>query len=251
MWGTKSEKLLWEKTDKFMKVQVWEKPDRRELRFGNPIMQSVFSRNHPNHLVLPYTRFMLLALLFSPEPTNVLHIGLGAGSIPKWLFRQYPNTQQTVIELSPSVIEAAYCYFELPQSSLVSVLNFDATRSFPVFKDQFDIIFMDAFDDDGVPSEICCTEFLQLMKSYLRPNGWLAGNTWTSSGDFKEQCDYWKSTFHQVFQVKANHKGNVILFGNKNESETDLKKMVELSKKMQKLHNMEYFKMLKEVCPVD
>ncbi|MEZ7974547.1 MAG: hypothetical protein QMC48_05945, partial [SAR324 cluster bacterium] len=55
--GTKQERLIWESEDSGVTVQVWEKEDRRELRFGNHIMQSVYSKIRPDHLVLPYSRF--------------------------------------------------------------------------------------------------------------------------------------------------------------------------------------------------
>ncbi|MDP7439848.1 MAG: hypothetical protein QGI53_10435, partial [SAR324 cluster bacterium] len=58
--GTNQEHLLWESKVSGLTVQVWEKDDRRELRFGNHIMQSVISKNRPDQLVLPYSRFMLL-----------------------------------------------------------------------------------------------------------------------------------------------------------------------------------------------
>ena len=110
----KTERLLWETEDSGLKVQVWEKHDRREMRFGNHIMQSVFSRTNANHLVLPYSRFMLLGLTFCPEPKSALHLGLGGGSIPRWLHLCFPSLQQTVIEQNASVIEAAQRYFEFP-----------------------------------------------------------------------------------------------------------------------------------------
>ena len=69
--------MIWENKNSVGTVQVWEKEDRRELRFGNHIMQSVFSTVKPDYLVLPYTRFMLLGLLFCTEPKTVLHPGLG------------------------------------------------------------------------------------------------------------------------------------------------------------------------------
>ena len=71
------------------------------------IMQSVFSRINANHLVLPYSRFTVLGLIFCPEPKSALHFGLGGGSIPRWLHIHFPELQQTVIEKNASVIEAA------------------------------------------------------------------------------------------------------------------------------------------------
>jgi spermidine synthase len=78
---SRPERLIWEKENSGVTVQVLEKEGRRELRFGNHIMQSVFSTVNPDYLVLPYTRFMLLGLLFCPEPKSVLHIGLGAAAL--------------------------------------------------------------------------------------------------------------------------------------------------------------------------
>jgi len=50
------ESLIWESKVSGVTVQVWEKEDRRELRFGNHIMQSVISKIRPDMLVLPYSR---------------------------------------------------------------------------------------------------------------------------------------------------------------------------------------------------
>jgi hypothetical protein len=41
------EKLLFEKEYNGVPVQVWEKLDRRELRFGNLIVQSAYSTLQP------------------------------------------------------------------------------------------------------------------------------------------------------------------------------------------------------------
>ena len=124
----KTERLLWENEDSGLKVQVWEKHDRREMRFGNHIMQSVFSRINANHLVLPYSRFMVLGLIFCPEPKSALHFGLGGGSIPRWLHRHFPDLQQIVIEKNSSVIEAAKRYFEFPVDKRMRVIHGDAEK---------------------------------------------------------------------------------------------------------------------------
>ena len=120
--------MIWENKNSGVTVQVWEKEDRRELRFGNHIMQSVFSTVNPDHLVLPYTRFMLLGLLFCQDPKSVLHIGLGGGSIVRWMYREFPRIQQTIIEINPAVIEAARRFFEFPLDKRLSVVQADATQ---------------------------------------------------------------------------------------------------------------------------
>ena len=157
----KTERLLWETEDSGLKVQVWEKHDRREMRFGNHIMQSVFSRINANHLVLPYSRFMVLGLIFCPEPKSALHLGLGGGSIPRWLHIHLPSLQQTVIEQNASVIEAAQSFFEFPVDKRISVIHGDAEKIITKLESKFDLIFLDAFGEYGAPEEVTNSLFLQ------------------------------------------------------------------------------------------
>ena len=143
--------MIWENENSGVTVQVLEKEGRRELRFGNHIMQSVFSTVNPDHLVLPYTRFMLLGLLFCPEPKSVLHIGLGGGSIVRWMYREFPTIQQTIIEINPAVIEAARRFFEFPLDKRLSVMQADATQIITKLKLKYDIIFQFKFCNN-----LCC-----------------------------------------------------------------------------------------------
>ena len=91
MFQSLPEKLLFEKEYKGVPVQVWEKLDRRELRFGNLIVQSAYSTLQPDCLLLRYTRQMLAAIALVPQLENVLHIGLGGGSVANFLFHHFPK----------------------------------------------------------------------------------------------------------------------------------------------------------------
>ena len=241
---------MWECEDSGVTVQVWEKPGRLELRFGNHIMQSVFSTVKPDYLVLPYTQFMLLGLLFCPEPKSVLHIGLGGGSIVRWMHREFPETKHTVIEKNSAVIEAARRFFELPQDNRLRLLKADVTEIIPTLTEKFDIILLDAYTDFGAPEEVKRVEFLQNLRGCLNSTGWLAGNTWTMTGDFLEQCEIWKSTFTQVLQARANLKGNVILLGSQISQLPDKKNYQETAKILNKRHRLDFQKMLRELQAV-
>ena len=242
--------MIWEKENSGVTVQVLEKEGRRELRFGNHIMQSVFSTVNPDYLVLPYTRFMLLGLLFCPEPKSVLHIGLGGGSIVRWMHREFPETNHTVIEKNSAVIEAARRFFELPQDNRLRLLKADVTEIIPTLTEKFDIILLDAYTDFGAPEEVKRVEFLRNLRGCLNSTGWLAGNTWTMTGDFLEQCEIWKSTFTQVLQARANLKGNVILLGSQISQLPDKKNYQETAKILNKRHRLDFQKMLRELQAV-
>ena len=248
--GIKQEKLLWENKVSGVTVQVWEKDDRRELRFGNHIMQSVILKKHPDQLVLPYSRFMLLGLLFCPAPKSVLHIGLGGGSIVRWMHGEFPDLKQTVIEVNSGVIEAAHRFFELPYDKRLRVLCADAAESVPTLKEKYDLIILDAFGDYGAPEELKGIDFLNKLRTCMNQQSWLVGNLWTVTGDFEEKRGLWKSTFQQVLEARANRKGNMILYGSKLPQLPEKKEFEDTAKKLQKLHGLEFRKMLGELHKV-
>jgi len=241
--GKKKEKLLWESKDSELTVQVWEIGDRRELRFGNKVLQSVFSVAQPQNLVLPYTRYMLLGLIFFPEPKSILHIGLGGGSIARWFHSEFPNIKQTIIEVNESVIEAAYRFFKFPRNNRIQVINGDATKLVQVISEKFDLIFLDAFNDFGAPEEVKGTDFLRSLCSCLNTSGLVVGNFWTLTGDFKEQCEKWRATFTSVHNARANKKGNEILFGSQKPIIKEESKFLQISNILEERHRIDFPKM--------
>ena len=241
--GKISERLLWESRENSFTVQVWEKDGLLKLRFGNKILQSVFSKIKPNHLVLEYTRLMLLSLLFCPHPKSVLHIGLGGGSLPRWLHQEFPDIQQVIIELSSGVIEAAYKFFEFPNDKRLRIINADASKIVPEMKEKFDLIFLDAFNDQGVSEEILGIDFIRNLSVCLNTSGWVVGNFWTVTGDFIEQCNQWKTTFSSVLNARANKKGNEILFGSQNSKNLEKLYFQQISKILENRYKIEFQKM--------
>ena len=242
--------MIWENKNSGVTVQVWEKEDRRELRFGNHIMQSVFSTVKPDYLVLPYTRFMLLGLLFCTEPKTVLHLGLGGGSLPRWLHKEFPHIQQTIIEQNSAVIDAARRFFEFPLDKRLSVMQADATQIITKLKLKYDLIFLDAYEEYGPPEEVTRTDFLQNLSNCLNTGGWLVGNLWTITGNFMERREQWKSTFTQLFQARANQKGNIILFASKIQQLREKQQFNETAKMLNKRHPLDFRKMLSELKTV-
>lgn len=243
----KKELLLWETKDSGLKVQVWEKKDRIEMRFGNHIMQSVFSLINENHLVLPYSRFMVLGLIFNPKPKSALHLGLGGGSIPRWLYLNFPDLKQTVIEKNASVIEAAQTFFKFPIDERISIINADAEKIITKLGSKFDLIFLDAFGEYGPSEEVTNNLFLQKLNCCLNPDGWLIGNLWTVTGDFIDRRSQWRSTFKNLLQARANDKGNIILYANQNSKELVMKNLKDISKKLQKIHQLDFQKMFSKL----
>ena len=239
----KKEHLLWESKGPDLTVQVWDKVNSRELRFGNKVIQSVFSKIKPRYLVLPYTRCMLLSLIFCPRPDSILHIGLGGGSIARWLHYEFSSVKQSIIEKNEDVVEAAYRFFEFPSDSRLQIFNADASKLLPKMSEKYDLIFLDAFNDFGAPKEVKQIDFLRSLYCRLKSSGLAVGNFWTLTGDFKEQCESWGSIFSTVYNLDANKKGNEILFGFKNYKIEEEIRYENISKILEKRHQIEFQKM--------
>jgi spermidine synthase len=161
-------------------VQVFEKGDRRELRFGNAIVQSAVALGAPDALLLEYTRAMLAGMLFFPQPEAVLHLGLGAGALPGFIHRHWPTVRQKTVEINPDVIESSYKYFDLPVSRRLAVTEADARDFLSECRDSFDLMFVDAFVAEGAAEGSEDPHFLAMQHHRLTPRGWAVHNAWGS-----------------------------------------------------------------------
>src|SRR5512147_2347829 len=88
-------------------VEVSERDGVRYLHLGSDTIQSAMRIARPDDLELSYTRCMLAFLLFVPMPLHVLMIGLGGGSLAKYVLSRMPLTRVTAVEINPQVIAAA------------------------------------------------------------------------------------------------------------------------------------------------
>src|ERR1700691_3480955 len=95
-------------------VDVSEEGGVRYLHLGNDAVQSAMRLKRPFALELAYTRAMMACLLLHPAPRRLCMIGLGGGSIAKFVHRHLPEIQTHVIELNPRVIGVARTMFGLP-----------------------------------------------------------------------------------------------------------------------------------------
>ena len=207
--------MLWESNEGEYPVQVWMKSGCLEMRFGNRIVQSSCLKSDPNKLLLSYTRHMMIILLFSQNPQKALHIGLGGGSIPLFLDKEYPNLYQRIIEINKSVVNAAKLYFGFKEGLRKKIIISDATEIISKIKEKYDLIFVDAFGPNGAPKKLQYGPFLEQIYQNLESNGWAVGNYWTLDPFYPVQLSKWISVFDEVFQVRARPTGNMILFGKK------------------------------------
>ena len=76
-------------------IEVSEEAGVRYLHFSADWVQGAMRIQRPNSLELAYTREMMAGLLLRepPWPKNALLIGLGAGSLVKYIYHKLPATR--------------------------------------------------------------------------------------------------------------------------------------------------------------
>ncbi|HQQ34262.1 MAG TPA: spermidine synthase, partial [Methylophilus sp.] len=96
-------------------VEVSEVDGIRSLYLGSSTIQSSMRVKTPYSLELPYSRAMMLFLLFAKRTGDVLMLGLGGGSVPKYIHHFLPDICIRVVEINPQVIAIARSHFYLPE----------------------------------------------------------------------------------------------------------------------------------------
>jgi spermidine synthase len=194
-------------------VEISEQDGIRYLHLGSATIQSGMRVNDPDDLVLAYTRSMMAFLLFAPEPQRVVSVGLGGGSVNKWIYRHFPQAEQVAIELNPRVIAVARQYFQVPaDNARLKVIQADGARWVAEHWDSADVVLVDGYDGQSHAAELATPEFYSAVARALRRDGILAVNLWGSDPQFDEYVRRIEAAFEgQVACVPALQKGNIIV----------------------------------------
>ncbi len=178
-------------------------------RLGTGDRQTCYRLSNPKELVFPYTKMMLGALYLNPNPARVLVIGLGGGTLPMTLRALLPDVHIDTVEIDPAVVKVAREYFNFRTDAKMEVFREDG-RVF-VKKQmktdiKYDIIMLDAFEDEYIPEHMLTKEFLAEAKSLLKPRGILAANTFSSSRLYPFESVTYTSVFGPFYNLKLSNR---------------------------------------------
>ena len=194
-------------------VEVIDEGDSRSLLFGGSILQSTMSLAAPQNLALSYTRYMMASLLFNDEPKRVLVVGVGAGSLVRFLHHHFPEALIDGVDVSAYVIDLAERYFHLPKSSRVAIHCCDGRNFLKKRKDEYnyDLILIDAFDTFGMSETIYAHSFFESCLDHLSIGGILSLNLWSGDQVRMEQvAAEIIELFDSTLELPVPNRGNVI-----------------------------------------
>ena len=211
------DKVLYEKDSAFNHIVVTENPEGvHSLLFAKDgALQSVAKPDDPDCLSLPYLRTAFVSLAFVEKPSRVLVVGLGGGSIPRFLHKHYPAMQIDCVELDPEVIAVAKQFFGFVEDQTLKAYAGDGRQFIENVKQPYDLIFLDAFGADSIPYRLATREFLLAVRKALAPNGVAVGNVWSrySNPLYDSMVRTYQDVFDELYVFTVPASGNRILIG--------------------------------------
>merc|ERR1719281_1154807 len=129
---------------------------------------------------------------------------------------KFKGVQQTVVELSGGVVDAAKCFGASSGQSNLKIVEAEGRSYLESQGDGvYDAVLVDVFDgDDKVPSCFTTLEFFKTAKRVLKPHGVLVMNAHsgqTLHNDLKDILPSARVAFGDVQRGKAPGLGNAIL----------------------------------------
>jgi len=195
-------------------VEISEKHGVRFLHLGGPAVQSAMRIREPWVLELEYTRAMMAFLLFQSAPKQMALIGLGGGSLAKFIYKHLSETHLTAMEIHPEVVQAARAYFQLPpDDERLQVQVGDGAAFVHANPATQDVLLVDGYDAKRIVDALASIEFYQACLAMLRPGGVAVFNLWGSDTSFPVYFERLSSVFgERLLRLPSERKGNIIVF---------------------------------------
>jgi spermidine synthase len=138
---------------------------------------SIVDLEDPARLEIPYMRWMA-AVLAACRPRDVLHLGGGGCTLPRWLAtRSRPSARSLVFEVDADVVAAAREHLALDEVPGLTVRVADARAGVAGLRPRsFDAVASDVFVGPYVPEHLGTLEALEDVRRVLRPGGVYVAN---------------------------------------------------------------------------
>jgi spermidine synthase len=148
----------------------------KSMVFSDIDIQSRMSVARPDELQFEYTRLMMGVLLLQPQPKRILMVGLGGGSLAKFCYKHLPDAHITVVEINPHVIALRQSFCIPDDDARFQVVQMDAAEFMAQTEQTFDVVFVDGFDQHGMPEQLCSPQFYSDCRRVLTTGGVMVAN---------------------------------------------------------------------------
>jgi spermidine synthase len=233
-------------------IEITQNEHHRSLYLGSDAKQSSMDLRHPERLILSYTRAMMSCLLFQPAPRRVLLLGLGGGSLARFILHHFPACVIDAVEIRRDVVKLAHGYFRLPEQPSLKVHIEDAQDFLDHKKpgaEQYDLILVDAFNHDGMADTIKTTRFFAACRDRISRSGIVTVNLWDHpSQDAQRIIGHMERNFDgNLLRLPVVDKGNLIVHAARDRNLLQLDRCRAMARQLETALGIEFVSLLRQL----
>ncbi|MGR8935392.1 MAG: spermine/spermidine synthase domain-containing protein [Gammaproteobacteria bacterium] len=200
-------------------LEIVEAGGVRSLHFGSLSKQSSMALSAPDELQLSYCRAMMSWRLFLDRFDDALLIGLGGGSLAKYLLQHFPRGNIEAFETRADVVRIARSFFHLPDDPRLNVHIGDGgeyiRQTARGGQTRYDLLLIDAYNHDAMSASVDGPTFFDSCRELLHPHGVMAINLWGADNPgYDRSAEYISRCFEEkALFMPVRGRDNVIALG--------------------------------------
>jgi spermidine synthase len=214
--------LVHEVRSEYSHIQVYDSGGRRAIYFGGVegprVVETVIDLRQPHGLQHEYARAAMTAFLYRPDAASCLLVGLGGGSMVRFINHHFPDLRLDVVELDPAMVAVARDYFGTSEGPRTRIFVADGREYLERATERYDVILIDAHlhpggrtDTTGHPLSLKSDAFYRSIHSRLNAGGVVMFNI-LSGADAQRYVDGIRGAFLATHLYRPGGTGNLIVF---------------------------------------
>ncbi len=220
-----SEKLIYSSKEGDDTISVVENDEERSVKLNNITYSRLNKKSIYTNSYWDY--FIPLPALY--KKPKILMIGLGGGTIAFQLKKIFgEKVSIDIIELSKKMVEASK-YFLPKKLTGVKIIIEDGASYIKTKTDYYDIIILDAYEGDHIPSVFLANEFAADVNKALKNNGVFAVN-YALSLSALVYLEHYLKDLRKLFNVYTINNpftsGNMLILGSKSFNRDEILKKI-------------------------
>ncbi|MER6104098.1 fused MFS/spermidine synthase [Streptomyces sp. NPDC001832] len=206
--------------------------DRAWLLTVDGAPQSYVDLDAPDHLEFEYARRLahVVDCAAAPgAPLDILHLGGGALTLPRYVAATRPGSRQDVAEVDLGLVAMVAEHLPVPDSSGITVHGADArSRLERTPPGSVDVLIADVFGGSRVPAHLTTVEYAQAARRALGDSGIYAANLADGApfGFLRSQLATFAAVFEELALIaepavlRGRRFGNLVLVASRSTIDT-------------------------------
>jgi len=214
--------LVHDVRSEYSHIQVYDSGGRRAIYFGGDdgprVVETLMDLRQPHVLQHAYARGAMAAFLYRPDAASCLLVGLGGGSMVRFINHHFPGLRLDVVELDPAIVAVARDFFGTTETARTRILVADGREYLERATQRYDLILIDAHlhpgertDASGHPLSLQSDAFYLSIHRRLNAGGVVMFNI-LSGADAQRYIDGIRGAFFATQVYHAGGTGNLIVF---------------------------------------